>query len=154
MAYAVLLKAIPCGVIFPIKKNRETYQNGLATYYLRAHIANANLLIACTQVAGETSLICFVIVLIWNVTQHGIELLWYCAGYLHECHIIAENSVHYTQLWRYIVREHPFSTYARRGGGGLNKSVRRTMSLLVTVTSFCVRERGRGSKKAELLRTY
>ena len=32
---------------------------------------HANLLIACTQVAGETSLICFVIVLIGNVTQHG-----------------------------------------------------------------------------------
>ena len=33
--------------------------------------AHANLLIACTQVAGDTSSICFVIVLIGNVTQHG-----------------------------------------------------------------------------------
>ena len=51
------------------------------------------------------------------------------------------------------LREHPFSTYAHRGGGGLAKSVRSTMSLLVTVTSFCVRG-GRGLKKAEILRTY
>ena len=32
---------------------------------------HANLLIACAQVAGETSLICFVIILIGNVIQHG-----------------------------------------------------------------------------------
>ena len=47
---------------------------------------------------------------------------------------VSKNSI-------FLLREYPFSTYARRGGGGggLAKSVRSTMSLLVTVTSFCVR---------------
>ena len=46
-----------------------------------------------------------------------------------------------------LLREHPFSTYAHRGRGGLAKSVRITKSLLVTVTSFCVRGGGEGVKK-------